>query len=407
MQRGATGLGRQALLLGVLAAPAPFAVDMFLPALPQITASLGASVTATQATLTAYFLAFGLAHLIYGPWSDAKGRLPVLRAGLVVFLVGTAGCAVAPNVEALIAARMVQAAGAAALMVIPRAIIRDSLMGRDATCLTARLMLVLSVAPLFAPLAGSAILLLGDWRLIFVLLLAGGGISYGLTHAALRETLPPIERYPISGRTLYVGLRRLFRDRVFVGLTLLASFGLANFFVFVASAPYVYHAVFGLGHVAVSLALAVNGIGFFVTAQAAAPLSDKYGADRAMLWGTAGFALCVAALGLAAQTVPLGVVPLVGGIALANACLGITVPTALARALEPHGPIAGMAASVAGAIQMGITGAMILIATLFLAPDVPGLIAATLLCAALVLATAMAILRPRVGPRRWADSFER
>ena len=114
----APSLWREGLILGALVIPGPFAVDMFLPAMPDITRDLGASVAATQMTLTAYFIAFGLAQMIYGPWSDAAGRKPPIYAGLGVFLLGTLACALAPSIGVLIAARVVQAIGAAVLMVV-------------------------------------------------------------------------------------------------------------------------------------------------------------------------------------------------------------------------------------------------------------------------------------------------
>ena len=120
-----SGMARIALVIGLLGAVGPFAIDMYLPALPEVAADLGASAQATQFTLTAFFLAFGVSQLVYGPASDQFGRKPPLYVGLAIFLLGTLGCALAPTIEALIAARLVQGLGAATVMVVPRAIIRD------------------------------------------------------------------------------------------------------------------------------------------------------------------------------------------------------------------------------------------------------------------------------------------
>ena len=118
-------MSRIALVIGLLGAVGPFAIDMYLPALPQVAADLGASPQATQATLSAFFAAFGISQLVYGPLSDQYGRKPPLYVGLVIFLLGTLACALAPTIGTLIAARLVQGIGAATVMVIPRAIIRD------------------------------------------------------------------------------------------------------------------------------------------------------------------------------------------------------------------------------------------------------------------------------------------
>ena len=146
-----SGMARIALVIGLLGAVGPFAIDMYLPALPEVAADLGASAQATQFTLTAFFLAFGVSQLAYGPASDQFGRKPPLYVGLAIFLLGTLGCALAPTIEALIAARLVQGVGAATVMVVPRAIIRDLHSGPAATRLMAMVMLVISVSPMLAP----------------------------------------------------------------------------------------------------------------------------------------------------------------------------------------------------------------------------------------------------------------
>src|SRR5262245_57354686 len=114
---------RNAVVLGLLAAVGPFAIDMYLPALPRIAASLHASTAATQMTLMVFFLAFGLCQIVYGPVSDAVGRKPPLYFGLALFTAGSIGCGLVGSIEWLILLRFVQGIGASAVMVIPRAII--------------------------------------------------------------------------------------------------------------------------------------------------------------------------------------------------------------------------------------------------------------------------------------------
>ena len=159
---------KNAIVLGLLAAVGPFAVDMYLPALPTITADLGASTAATQMTLTAYFLSFGICQIVYGPVADMAGRKPPLYFGLAFFIVGAVGCALATSIEVLIFFRFVQGVGASASMVIPRAVIRDLHTGVEATKLMSLVMLVLSVSPILAPLTGSALIVPFGWRAVFV-----------------------------------------------------------------------------------------------------------------------------------------------------------------------------------------------------------------------------------------------
>ena len=146
---------RPALVLGLLSSIGPFAIDMYLPAMPEIGTALGTTVQGMQGTIVAYFIAFGLAQLIYGPWADRSGRKPPLYAGIAVFMAGSVVCTLAATVEGLMVGRAIQGLGGAALMVVPRAIIRDNYTGPQATRLMAAVMMVISVSPMLAPLAGS------------------------------------------------------------------------------------------------------------------------------------------------------------------------------------------------------------------------------------------------------------
>ena len=149
---------KMALLLGLLSAIGPFAIDMYLPALPAIGQSLHADIGAVQMSLTAFFLSLGAGQLLYGPISDMVGRKPPLYAGLLLFALASVGCAMATDIQTLIVLRFVQGLGAAAGMAIPRAVVRDLHTGTDAARLMSLLMLVFSVSPILAPLAGSAVI---------------------------------------------------------------------------------------------------------------------------------------------------------------------------------------------------------------------------------------------------------
>src|SRR5215475_9597485 len=143
---------KNAIVLGLLAAVGPFAIDMYIPALPTIAADLKATTAATQMTLTAFFVAFGVCQVVYGPVSDMVGRKAPLYFGLAFFTIGSIGCGAAPSIGWLIFFRFVQGIGASSVMVIPRAIIRDLHTGVEATQLMSLVMLVLSVSPILAPL---------------------------------------------------------------------------------------------------------------------------------------------------------------------------------------------------------------------------------------------------------------
>ncbi|MDP2106085.1 MAG: MFS transporter, partial [Desulfobulbaceae bacterium] len=158
---------RTALVLGLLSAIGPFAIDMYLPALPSIGLSLGASMNAVQATLMVFFVSMGIGQIIYGPLSDMMGRKVPLYFGLVVFAIGSIGCALAPDIRMLVVFRFIQGLGACAGMVVPRAVVRDLYTGSDAARLMSRLMLVFSISPILAPLVGSVLIEWAGWRSVF------------------------------------------------------------------------------------------------------------------------------------------------------------------------------------------------------------------------------------------------
>lgn len=376
---------RPALVLGLLSSIGPFAIDMYLPAMPEIGAALGTSVQGMQGTIVAYFIAFGLAQLIYGPWADRSGRKPPLYAGIAVFLLGSVVCTLAGSVEGLIVGRAIQGLGGAALMVVPRAIIRDNYTGAQATRLMAAVMMVISVSPMLAPLAGSGLMAVFGWRAIFGALVVAALASLTILTLFQPETLHEADRQPFNLAAMRRGAGVLFADPLFMGLTFLGGFGMASFFVFIASASFVYTGTFGLSPTGFSLAFAVNAIGFFGASQVAGPLGMRHGAPKVMAWASLGFAVFTVALfGLALA----GVVNLwlcMAGLFLANACLGLIIPTAMVMALDEHGDIAGLASSLGGTLQMLAGGLMIVAAGPFFDGTATPMLGAIALCGVLVL----------------------
>ncbi|MBO0345487.1 multidrug effflux MFS transporter [Roseibium limicola] len=393
-------LARSAVVLGLMAAVGPLAIDMYLPALPGIERDLQSGIAATQMTLSAFFLAFGVFQMIYGPLSDQLGRKVPLYIGLSIFLIGSLACALAPSIELLIAARFVQGIGAASVMVMPRAIVRDMFTGYEATRLMALIMLVISVSPMLAPLIGTVFMGLGDWHAIFLFLAAIAVLSLLMTRFMLPETLPPEQRVAIRPATLLRGLKMLSSDPMFMGLSLIGGCGMASFFVFIASASFVYTDYYGLSEVQFSLAFAANAIGFFASSQFAAGLGQRLGVNRLIAYAISGF--------LAVETVLLMLVlngfdqlPVVMAcLFLGNACLGLVIPTCMVLALERHGKIAGLASSLGGTLQMVTGGLMIVAVSPFFDGSVTPMVAAIFTCslAAFILLHALKVGRAAVDP---------
>ena len=348
---------RMALILGLLSAIGPFAIDMYLPALPAIGTALGAEVGAVQFSLTAFFLSIGVGQLLYGPVSDMVGRKPPLYAGLGLFIVASVGCALATDIQTLVALRFLQGLGAAAGMAIPRAVVRDLHTGTEAARLMSLLMLVFSVSPILAPLAGSGVIALSGWRGVFwaVALAAMAGLL--LVRATLSETRPPEQRVESSIGGALRAYRLLLRDWHYLGLVGIGSCALAGFFVFLAGSPFVFIDHYGFTPTQYSLAFSFNAVAFIGASQFTATVGRRVGLVPMVKFAATASGLTIALL-LAYY--------LFGGddlrvlIALnfiASAFMGLVIPTVSVLALDEHGAIAGTASALMGTLQM-LVGAL-------------------------------------------------
>ncbi|WP_306141925.1 multidrug effflux MFS transporter [Roseibium sp. MMSF_3412] len=389
------GFVRAALVLGLLAAVGPFAIDLYLPATPQIVRDLGTDDAGAHMTFTVYFIAFGLAQLIYGPIADWTGRRPPIFIGLTVFIAGSVICAMATDITMLTLGRFVQALGAAAPMVIVRAVVRDLHTGTEATRLMALVMLVISISPLLAPLTGSMIISVASWRMIFGALGLIALAAMIFTALRLPETLPQDRRVPVKPAVLLRSSIFLMKDFRFMGLTMIGGFALSSFFVFIASAPLVYMTQYALSPTEFSFVFAVNAVGFFAASQFAAGLGQKYGMGRVAFWAVCGFALATSSLfalvWLGFDDLPV----LMAMFFLGNACLGLVIAPTMVMALEEHGEHAGMASSLGGTFQMVAGGVMILICSPFFDRTALPLVGAVAACAFIAFILALLTLRPQ------------
>ena len=387
-------LFRMALVLGLLSAVGPFAIDMYLPALPQVAHDLGTTEAGAGLTLTAYFLTFGVAQMIWGPMADAIGRRKPLLIGVAIFLAASVLAALAPDLGTLVAARALQALGAATLMAVPRAVIRDMASGPEAARMMAAIMIVISVSPMLAPITGSLVLAFGTWREIFGVLAAASVVSLLLITLVLPETLQPEDRRPVRVSALLAGAKRLLGDRRFMGLTMIGGFGMASFFVFLATGAFVYTREFGLSPTGFSIAFAINAVGFFGASQLAGRLSARFGMQRVIAVAVAGFGASTVLLAILGWAGLASLVVVVAGLLIANAFLGLVIPTAMVMAMDPHPDIAGLASSLGGTIQMLTGGVMIVVTGLLLDNSAASMTAAIALCGVLAwLAAVLSVSR--------------
>lgn len=347
---------KMALLLGLLSAIGPFAIDMYLPALPAIGQNLSADIGSVQLSLTAFFLSLGVGQLLYGPVSDMVGRKPPLYAGLVLFAVASVGCALATDIHTLIVLRFIQGLGAAAGMAIPRAVVRDLHTGTDAARLMSLLILVFSVSPILAPLAGSAVIALTDWRGVFWVVAVAAVAGVVMMAAQLEETRPASDRVESSVRSALSAYGLLLRDRHYLGLVFIGGFAMAGFFTYLANSSFVMIDHYGLSPTVYSLAFGVNALAFIAASQFTGALGDRFGLVRVVKGGV--LASSVAMVAMFAYYAAGGdrLAVLIVLYFIASGFMGLVIPTTSVLALETHGAIAGTASALLGTLQM-LTGA--------------------------------------------------
>jgi MFS transporter, DHA1 family, multidrug resistance protein len=383
---------REGIILGLLSAIGPFAIDMYLPALPSIGHSLHADAATVQLSLTVFFIAVGGGQLLYGPLSDMYGRKPPLYVGLVLFCFGSLACALAPNAELFLLGRFVQGLGACGGMVIPRAVVRDLHSGVEATRLMSLLMLVFSISPLLAPLTGSFVIQATGWRGVFWMVLGAAIIGFGIL-TTLKESRPQAARANSSLLSAFHSYKRLLGDRHFIGTVLIGTCGMASFFLYLSNSPFVMIEHYHLSPRGFSLLFSVNAASFFVAAQFNGTLATRIGLKNLVRRASTGFAASMLLLlGLFAAGVDHLVV-MVALLCCAYACLGMTVPTSSILALEEHGAIAGTASSLIGTLQFGLGSVVMAFSGTFANGAPLPMIAGITLCAVLCMGFARITLR--------------
>jgi DHA1 family bicyclomycin/chloramphenicol resistance-like MFS transporter len=353
------GFLRAALVLGLLQAMGPFAIDMYLPALPSIGQSLGASVDAVQASLMAFFVALAVGQLLYGPVSDMVGRKLPLYFGLGLFALASVGCAMATDIRMLIAFRFVQGLGACACFAIPRAVVRDLHTGIDAARLMTLLMLVFSVSPIVAPMAGSFVNQWFGWRGIFWAVAGVALVGIVMTATVLAETRPPHKRVGSGLRNALRAYRMLLGDGRFVALVGVGAFGVASFHAYLAGSSFALIDHYGLTSREYSLAFSVNAFSFIGAAQFTSRLGARYGLRTVVRYAAAGYASAMTLL-LACYLVGIDRLEvLVVLLFIGYGFLGLVIPSTSVLALDRHGANAGTASALIGTCQF-VFGAIVI-----------------------------------------------
>lgn len=341
------------VVLGALVGLGPFTVDLYLPALPMLADELRASEAAIQLTLTATMIGFGLGQLIVGPWSDAVGRRLPLIIATAVHVGASLGVAFAPDITWVLVFRVLQGVGAAGGGVVAMATVRDLFGGQPLVRMLSRLALVTSLAPILAPVIGSQLLAVLDWRGLFVSLAGYGIVVVILAATLVAETLPPERRRVRERGAVARRYRAVLSDPVFVGVALIAGLVFSGIFAYLSASSFLFQHRYGFTAQQFGILFATNSIGLAVSSQVASRLMRRFAPPRILivslpLMAIAGFTAALAGV------LELGLFPVLAGTFVFLSCAGLSFPCIQVTALAPHGSEAGTAASLLGAINFGL-----------------------------------------------------
>ena len=339
--------------LALLAAAAPFAMDLYLPAFPAMVTDLATTATGVQLSLTAFLIGAALGQVVFGPLSDRVGRLRPLLWGTAVYVVASAAAALAPSVPLLVGARLVQGFAGAAGMVIGRAILSDLASGREAARAFSLMMLVGGVAPVVAPVAGSMLTSVIGWRGLLWIVAVLGGASLVASVLFVRETLPAATRQQRAAQPS-AGVSVLLNRR-FLGNALAFSFGFATMIAYISASPFLFQGLMGMSQLEYGLVFGLNALVLMATGGASARLARRFPTVRLArvgLLANLGAVVVIAALVVAGA--PL--LWLTAPIMVAVAALGFVLGNTTALALDQVRGATGLGSAALGLIQFGLAG---------------------------------------------------
>ncbi len=372
------------------------AISLYLPSLPAIADGFLVPDAQVQLTFTLFILAFAVVQLIVGPLSDRYGRLPVLHAGLVIFSGASFVCMVAPTVEILIVARVVQAVGACVAPTLSRAIVRDRYEGAESARMLAAIGMVMALAPAFGPTVGGFIATWFGWRAVFGVLTVLGLLSFVLVYLSLEESLPRERRRHLRVTATMARYLSLLSDRRFLAPGLVVGFGMAGLGGYIAGAPFVFIRLLDVSPQVFGMFSMLNVGSFAVGSAIATRLTGRPLSMPVMvLMGAALSAFS----GIVLMTIMvLGhwtVLSILAPMAFYFVGMGLSMPNAMAEAINRYADDAGLASALLGFLQFGgWAGASLAVGAIGTGSPVP---LAAVVCAVglSMLAAALAVVARR------------
>ena len=339
-------------VLSLLMGFASISTDLYLPAMPAMSRSLHADAGMVEFTISGYLIGFSLGQLLWGPLGDRYGRRISVAVGLILFVIGSAGCALSGSALSMIGWRMVQALGACASVALSRAMIRDLYEGNRAAQMLSTLITVMAIAPLIGPLVGGQIVAMAGWRAIFWTLVFIGLITLAMIFT-IPETLPVVRRNHESFNLAMIRYAELLRHRRLLGYAGTGGFLYAGMFAYVAGTPFVYINYYHVPARFYGLLFGIGVIGIMGANILNSRLVVRLGFDRMLLIGTVVAALSAVVATLEARTGWGGLWGLVVPLFVFVSSTGFVVANSITGALADFPERAGAVSALIGAIQYG------------------------------------------------------
>jgi len=343
-------------ILGALSTISPFAIDMYLTAIPEMATGLNSTTTRVTLSLSSYFAGFATAQLVYGPLLDRFGRKSPLYVGLVLFVLASVACMLSHKVEWLIAWRFVQALGGCAAAVAAMAMVRDFFPARDTAKIISLLILVISASPFLAPGIGLFVAKNYGWQWVFVILSAFALLMLVVTAVVLPTGYEPDHSVKLRPLPIIRNYIEVLKEPQFLVYALAGAFSFSGLLVYVTSSSVVFLEVFHVSKQQFSAIFAGLAVGFIGSNQVNILLLRKFSSDQIFRW--AMIAVC-----------PVGTLLLVGTIYgwfglwatlvllfITLSALGLCAPNGSALALVPFDHNIGSASAMLGFLQLGISG---------------------------------------------------
>lgn len=339
-------------VLATLMAFGSISTDLYLPAMPQMARDLGAGTGVMEFTISGYLVGFSLGQLLWGAVSDRVGRRWPIAIGILLFILGSAGCALAATAPQVVGWRVVQAIGACAGVVLSRAMVRDLFPREQAAQKLSMLIVIMAAAPLVGPLVGGQLLVIASWHWIFWLLVAIGLVTL-VALFTVPETLAPAQRDADAVRRAIGRYGELLRDRRIIASAGIGGFFYAGAFAYIAGTPFAFITYYHVPPRLYALLFGAAILGIMAVNMLNARLAPRFGSGRLLRWGAGLAAVTGIAAAITAATGWGGLAGLAVPLLLFCALNGLIVANSLAAALSAWPERAGAASALVGAIHYG------------------------------------------------------